>query len=57
MISGRFPTVARLAEKQLTLVQHAAPLEKLCVQISTAQTDAEVKQYLVEAVDESIQLE
>lgn len=57
MISGRFPTVARLAKKQLTLVQHVTPLEKLCTRIGTAQTAAEVKQYLVEAVDESIQLE
>lgn len=57
MIAGRYPTVTRLAEKQLPLIQHVAPLEKLVMKINMAQTVAEVKQYLVEAVDESIQSE
>ncbi|MEO7020021.1 MAG: hypothetical protein ABI234_07725 [Ktedonobacteraceae bacterium] len=57
MIAGRFPTVARLAEKQLTLIKHVTPLEKLLTKINTAQTATEVKQHLIEALDESIQLE
>jgi len=57
MIASRFPTVKRLAQNQLASVKYVAPLEKLVVNVSTAQTALEVNQYLLEALEESLELE
>lgn len=57
IVSGRFPSIVLLTEKQLPLIQHIRPLERLVRKAIMAQTAAEVRQYLVEAVDESVQRE
>ena len=42
---------------QLPLIRHVAPLKKLVVNVHKAQTPEEVKRYLSEARDESLELD
>jgi predicted transposase YdaD len=51
IVRKRFPKIVRLAKKQVAVVDDPARLRQLVVDISVAQTAAEVTQYLV-AVDE-----
>ena len=51
IVRKRFPKTVRLAKKQVAVVDDPARLRQLVVDISVAQTAAEVTQYLV-AVDE-----
>jgi len=51
IVRKRFPKTVRLAKKQVAVVDDPAQLRQLVVDISTAQTAAELTQYLL-AVDE-----
>ena len=51
IVQKRFPKTVRLARKQVAIVDDPARLRQLVVDISVAQTAAEVTQYLL-AVDE-----
>jgi|SRR5579883_92677 flagellar biosynthesis/type III secretory pathway protein FliH len=57
IIDARFPTVKRLAHNQLASIKYVVPLTKLVTNISLAQSAPEVKQYLLEALEESLELE
>ena len=51
IVRKRFPKVVRLARKQVAVVDDPAQLRQLAVDISVAQTAAEVTQHLL-AIDE-----
>lgn len=57
MIEGSFPGIIKFAKKQLPLIHHIAPLEKLVANVHKAQTPEEVKRYLSEAFAESLELD
>ena len=57
IIEQSFPALSKFAQKQLTLIHHTTPLAKLVTQIHAAQNPDEVKRYLTDAVEESLNFE
>lgn len=57
MIQISFPDLASLAQKRLRLIEHAAPLEKLVANVYRARTSEEIKRYLMEALEESLEID
>jgi predicted transposase YdaD len=57
IIAKGFPSISKLAQKQLALIQHPAPLIKLLTNIYGVQSVDEVKRYLNEALEESLEID
>ncbi len=53
IVQARFPTMARLTKKLVTVIDDPASLQDVTVKISMAQTTEEVQQYLLEGIEKS----
>ncbi|HEY6540648.1 MAG TPA: hypothetical protein VIZ18_06910 [Ktedonobacteraceae bacterium] len=53
IVQARFPTMARLTKKLVTVIDDPASLQDVTVKISMAQTTEEVQQYLLEGTEKS----
>ena len=53
IIQARFPQMARLTKKLVTVIDDPVSLQDVTVKISMAQTDEEVQQYLLEGIEKS----
>lgn len=57
IIEQGFPELSKLAQKQLALIRHTAPLANLVTKMYRAKTSDEVKRYLFDALEESLKLD
>lgn len=57
IIEKSFPAITKIAQKQLALIQHPTPLLKLITNLYGVQSADEVRQYLREALEESLEIE
>ncbi len=57
VIEKGFPELSKRAQKQLALIQQPSLLTKLVIQLYDARNADEVKRYLSEALDESLELD
>lgn len=53
LVQARFPEMARLTKKLVTVIDDPASLQDVTIKISMAQTDKEVQQYLLEGIEKS----
>jgi predicted transposase YdaD len=53
LVQARFPTMARLTKKLVTVIDDSASLQDVTIKISMAQTDEEVQHYLLEGIEKS----
>ena len=53
LVQARFPEMARLTKKLVTVIDDPASLQDVTIKISMAQTDKEVQQYLLEEIEKS----
>ena len=53
LVQARFPEMARLTKKLVTVIDEPASLRDVTIKISMAQTDKEVQQYLLEGIEKS----
>ncbi len=53
IVQARFPEMARLTKKLVTVIDDSASLQDVTVKISMARTDEEVQQYLLEGIEKS----
>jgi flagellar biosynthesis/type III secretory pathway protein FliH len=52
-VQARFPTMASLTKKLITIIDDPASLQDVAIKISMAQSDEEVQQYLLEGIEKS----
>ena len=57
IIEKGFPALTKVAQKQLALIQHPTPLLQLITNLYGVQSADEVRQYLREALEESLEIE
>lgn len=53
LVQARFPQMARLTKKLVSVIDDSASLQDVTIKISMAQTEKEVQQYLLEGIEKS----